>query len=238
MDDRHLISIVFAIIAIIVLMALCVTPGLVGDTINTQQEATTFETKDSQTEKETTEGVSEKDTQNESETQKETTSPTIDQRTFETIDLSKMNIAIDGGLSKLEAKAGQEVNVSIKIINNVKVNSIKITISLGKRLQASTDASGDPKVYFEFPAGPNNTGITSAVCNTNKNRILVNWVSFLDPIEEKDFTFVTFKVKVPDDAKNGEFLPITASITSDDIFDDDYNNIEYKLINGGIDVIG
>ena len=53
-----------------------------------------------------------------------------------------------------------------------------------------------------------------------------------------DATFATIKIKVADDAEIGDFLPITADINPNNVFDMDMNNIDFHQIDGGVDVIG
>ena len=72
--------------------------------------------------------------------------------------------------------------------------------------------------------------------DAENNKLLINWTT-PDGEAAGDTTFATFKVKVADDAEAGSFLPITATINPNNVFDFDMNNIDFNQIDGGIDVV-
>ena len=97
--------------------------------------------------------------------------------------------------------------------------------------------TGAPDVKFGIAAtDAEATVMSDSNYDAENNKLLINWTT-PDGEAAGDTTFATFKVKVADDAEAGSFLPITATINPNNVFDFDMNNIDFNQIDGGIDVV-
>ena len=147
-----------------------------------------------------------------------------------------LNIVIDGGTELNNAAAGSTVDVKIRLVNNVAISSLKITLYLDEKLSVYLDARGKPKVTFDIYDPEDPSVQKSTLYNEEANKLILNWVSAEDEVRG-DTVYATVKLIVAEDADPGSFLPITASINPNDVFDIDQNNIEFNRINGGIDIM-
>ena len=98
------------------------------------------------------------------------------------------------------------------------------------------DSSGKPEVTFDIYNDEDASAMTYATLYEDENKLLLNWLTAVDQVQG-DVVFATVKFKVADDAEEGAFLPITAEIDPDDVYDIDINNTEFNLIDGGVRVI-
>ena len=155
------------------------------------------------------------------------------------IESGKLNIVIDGGTEKTEVKAGEETEIKIKLVNNTTISSLKAKVFWPAELEL---ISAEYDIY--------NSKDNSAMVNepipddkedpdwsTVKEHYVFNWLTAFREVTG-DTTYVTLKFKVKDDAKAGDFLAITAEIDPENVFNKDGDNIDFKLINGGIYVLG
>ena len=152
-------------------------------------------------------------------------------RVYEETDSEVLNIVIDGGTGKYEAKAGETVDVKVQLVGNTGISSLKAVISWPEEL---TLVSAVYDIYDETD--------TSAMINEPegewsevKGKFVFNWLSAAKTLEG-DMTFVTLTFSVPEDAENGIFLPVTAVIKPYNVFAGLNTEVAYKLINGGVDV--
>ena len=175
------------------------------------------------------------DTQPE-DTQPEDTQPEepAETRELETVEEGKLNIVIDGGVERKEAKAGDEVEVKIQLKNNTKIASILTKLTWNEKLSL---VSSKVDINDLVPAGGSSNAlvVTKEEDPTTCN---INWAYNNGQITEAECTYATLVFKVADNAAAGEFLEINAEIDPDNVFDEDMENVDFKLINGGIDVIG
>ncbi|MBO4423318.1 MAG: hypothetical protein J5879_07750 [Clostridia bacterium] len=155
-------------------------------------------------------------------------------RELETIEEGKLNIVIDGGVERKEAKAGDEVEVKIQLKNNTKIASILTKLTWNEKLSL---VSSKVDINDLVPAGGSSNAlvVTKEEDPTTCN---INWAYNNGQITEAECTYATLVFKVADNAAAGEFLEINAEIDPDNVFDEDMENVDFKLINGGIDVIG
>ena len=147
----------------------------------------------------------------------------------------KLNIVI-GELEEIEALPGAEVDVKIQFKNNVTISSAKILLTYDSKLSVVKNSSGNPEVTFDIYNDEDASAMTYATLYEDENKLLLNWLTAVDQVQG-DVVFATVKFKVADDAEEGAFLPITAEIDPDDVYDIDINNTEFNLIDGGIRVI-
>ena len=146
----------------------------------------------------------------------------------------KLNIVI-GELEEVEALPGDEVEVKIQFKNNVTISSAKILLTYDSKLSVVTE-NGEPKVMFDIYKEDDDSAMKCATLNADKNQLLLNWLTAVDEVKG-DTVFATVTFKVAEDAEVGTFLPITADVDPDDVYDIDVNNTEFNLIDGGIKVI-
>ncbi len=148
----------------------------------------------------------------------------------------KLNIIIDGGTSNIEANPGDEIQVKIVLKNNPGISSLKAVLKYDKKLSVVTDSKGKAKVTFDIYDPDDYSAMKSTVLNAENRKLIVNWLSGNDEVKG-DITYATITFKVAEDVEPGRFLPITAEIIPSDVFDSNQNNVEFNLINGGIDII-
>ena len=148
-----------------------------------------------------------------------------------------LNIVIDGGTSPVEAYAGTEVAVCIRLVNNKAISSLKLSVSYDEKLSVTKSSSGRARITFDIRDPEDSSVFTQADVHEDERTIDLNWVSGTSEVTG-DCIFATIKFKVSKEAENGEFLPVTvAAINPNDVFDIDFNNIPFNVINGGVDVV-
>ena len=168
------------------------------------------------------------------------------ERQFGELDPDKLNIVIDGGLGRYEAKAGEEVDVKIELKGVTTLSSIKVTLTYDEKLSVAKKGNGKEKVDFSgmVVQYPDDATVMSANNNyPDDHKLILNWQALDDEINA-DSVFATITFIVAEDAEAGEFLPITAEVNANDVFNydhdnnDDMVNVEFHVIDGGVDVIG
>lgn len=147
-----------------------------------------------------------------------------------------LNIVIDGGTALNEASAGTTAKVQIRLINNTAISSLKMTLTFDKSLTVQTNASNKPKVTYNIVDPEDSSVQKSSVYNQETNILILNWLSAESEVKG-DTVYATVTVDISADVAAGSFLPITAQINPNDVFDIDQKNIEFNLINGGIDIV-
>lgn len=163
------------------------------------------------------------------------------------VSADKLNIIIDGGLSNNKACPGDEIDVKIKLANLETISSLKMALSFDEDLSVVTD-NGKPAVTFDIcDHNPSvRTSIKEATLNAEDGKLILNWMALGDEViynndyaAGEEVVFATVRLKISADAKSGEYLPITAQINGEDVFKGNVNfeNIDFKLINGYVDVI-
>ena len=154
---------------------------------------------------------------------------------FESVEAGKLNIVIDGGTERKEVKAGDEIEIKVNLVNNTAISSLKARISWPEALQLVNaeyniyNKDDSTELAIEPDAGADGKPDWGSVTD----HFAFNWISAFGEFKG-DVTYVTLTFKVKADAKAGEFLPITAEIDPENVFDKDANDIPFKLINGGV----
>lgn len=152
------------------------------------------------------------------------------------IEDGKLNIVINNA----EAKPGDEVELKIELVNNTGISSLKAVLSLDPKLTAvyETNSEGDDVAKTDFViADENDTSVMkSSTYDRSQNVITLNWLTALDEVKG-DTVYATVRLKVADDAAEGDVLSVAAEINPNDVFDYDQKNIDFNLINGNITVI-
>ena len=167
-----------------------------------------------------------------------TSLPLLAQASDNAIESGKLNIVIDGGTERKEAKAGDETEIQIKLVNNTAISSLKAKVFWPAELelisaQYDIKKPGDTSVMVNEPIPD---GSEEPDWSTVKDHYVFNWVYMTKEVKG-DTTFVTLKFKVKEDAKAGEFLAVTAEIDPENVFDKNLDNVDFKLINGGVYVL-
>ena len=146
----------------------------------------------------------------------------------------KMKIIIEGGQHEIKAAPGETVEVKIQLKDVKPVVSLKILLNIDEKLSVvmkKDESTGEdvPDVTFET------VDICPSIYYNEENRTLIlNWLDESYKMED-DTVFATVRFKVAKDAKSG-YLPITAYIDPEDVFDKKTNNIDFELITGGIEI--
>ena len=152
------------------------------------------------------------------------------------IEDGKLNIVINNA----EAKPGDEVELKIELVNNTGISSLKAVLSLDPKLTAvyETNSEGDDVAKTDFVIADENDAsvMKSSTYDRSQNVITLNWLTALDEVKG-DTVYATVRLKVADDAAEGDVLSVTAEINPNDVFDYDQKNIDFNLINGNITVI-
>ncbi len=158
-------------------------------------------------------------------------------RTFEEPVAGKLNIVVDGGTELKEAPAGKQVAVSIKLVNNTTISSLKLKLFYDEKLSVVKGGGDRPKITFDIRDPEDTSAMISSSVNEEERSIKLNWVSGEDQVVG-DCTYATVTFLVAADAEVGSFLPITVGpINPNDVFDINQTNIEFNVIEGGVDVI-
>lgn len=149
------------------------------------------------------------------------------------LDPDKLNIVIDGGLDKKYAAAGEYVEVKISLSGNKGICSLLANVSWSEKLelQSAKYECLDENSEASMASYPAN----GADWNTVGNSFIFNWVSAKSEYKE-DGAVITLVFKVGSNVIKDEFLFVNAEIDGDNLFDTDYNNVEFNLINGGVTV--
>ena len=153
------------------------------------------------------------------------------ERGFETIGGNVLNIVIDGGTEINKVKAGDTVDVKVELVGNTGISSLKAVISWPEELTLTN------AVYDIYDETDNSAMINEPEGEWSevKGSFAFNWLSATKTLIG-DMTFVTLTFSVSKDAENGIFLPVTADIKPYNVFAGLNTEVEYKLINGGVDV--
>ena len=154
---------------------------------------------------------------------------------FDSVEAGKLNIVIDGGTERKEVNAGDEIEIKINLVNNTAISSLKAKVSWPEALEL---ISAEYNIYnkedsTELAIEPDMGLDLKPDWSSVKGHFAFNWLSAFGEYKG-DVTYVTLKFKVSPDAKDGEFLAITAEIDPENVFDKDANDIPFKLINGGV----
>ena len=153
-----------------------------------------------------------------------------------------LNIVIGGGVEKVEAKAGEEVDVKIELKGVTTLSSLKITLTYDEHLSVALKGNGKEKVSFEMQVQyPEDATVMSAANNyPDDHKLILNWQALDDEINA-DSVFATITFVVAEDAEG--FLPITGQVNANDVFnydhenDDDMVNVDFNLIDGGVETV-
>lgn len=150
-------------------------------------------------------------------------------------DNEKLKIVIDGSDAEITALPGDITKIAVRLVNNVTVSSIKISLTFDENLTVAEE-NGDPKVLFPIKEDEeNSTDLCKAVFDEKNGCLVLNWMRG-DGEKTGDCVFAEVYVQVSGQAQPDDFMQVTAYINPNDIFDKNYNNIEYELISGGVKV--
>lgn len=128
-------------------------------------------------------------------------------------------------VSSVKALAGSEVSVDVVIMNNPGIVSARLKISYD--LEALELVARDAGEAFSA---------NMAYSQLYKNPFIANWIDSIHPDNTANGTFVTLTFKVKDDAEAGSY-PITISYDSSDVYDSNFSDVYFYIINGGVEVV-
>ncbi len=151
------------------------------------------------------------------------------------LDETVLNIVIDGGAEKINAVPGEEVDITIKFVNNSTISSAKLILTYDPRLSVVLDEYEEPCATIEIGDELDQTTQKAITYRTDDDILILNWLTARGEVTG-DTVYATVRFKIADNAEDNEFLPIIAMINPDDIFDINGDNIDYNLVNGGVEV--
>lgn len=157
--------------------------------------------------------------------------PKTKDRELETVTDGILNIVIDGGTSIKEAQPGEEVDVKVELINNPGISSLKAIISWPEKL---TLVKAEYNIYNEEDKSAMIYLPEDEDWSAVSGSFPFNWLSASNTVTG-DVTFVTLTFRVSEDAEDGEFLPVEALIRPYNVFSGLNTEVEFTLINGGVD---
>lgn len=120
------------------------------------------------------------------------------------------------------ANPGKTVTVKIKIQNNPGIVSIKQLISYDTNVIELISVSDG--IFTNTIYGP-----------LNKTPFVINWIDTLSPDNNSNGTFATLIFRVKDNAPVGTYS-ITTTYDAEDIFNYNFENIAFSIVNGSITV--
>lgn len=127
-------------------------------------------------------------------------------------------------LPRVQAEAGKTVELPITITNNPGVISVKVELSYNTSLLTLENAKGG--VFQGVSFGP----LTNPV-------FTVNWIDSLHGNNTTNGSLAVLTFRVNETAKAGE-IPVTLYANPVEIFDNDFINQPFRLVNGAVEVQG
>lgn len=126
-------------------------------------------------------------------------------------------------VSHVGGNAGGTVNVTVSTVNNPGIVSFKLLIYY------NTDALE----LISFKRGEFSGLATNNVSNTP---FILNWVDAISPDNTTDGNIATLTFKIKDNAALGEH-PITVMYNADDVYNSVWDNVDFDVHNGAIEVL-
>lgn len=120
---------------------------------------------------------------------------------------------------------GSNVDVAISLQNNPGFVSAKIAIEYD-----------DSALELVQRKAGNDFRTMSFSKTLDEIPYIANWVDAINPNNESNDVFVTLTFKIKDDAQEGEY-PITVSYNPEDVYNSDWENVEFDVVNGCVKVV-
>ncbi len=121
-----------------------------------------------------------------------------------------------------KADNGETVEVTVSVANNPGIVSLKVQVGYDSDALELTGIAGQD--YADVSFGP-----------LTNNPIAVNWLDSLNPNNTTDGVVAVLTFTVLDTAVYEE-TPITLTYNPNDVFDYDYNNVSFSVVNGSVTV--
>ena len=148
----------------------------------------------------------------------------------------KLQIVTD----KVEAEAGAEVKVNIKLVNNTEISSLKMNLSCGdleyvgsRFIIKATEYTGNQADYTVDDC----TVMKANNYNEDDKVLILNWAA-LDGVAQNDVTFAVVTFKVPETAAKGTKYELNAEIDPENVYDRNSKNVDFEYVPGSITVPG
>ena len=119
--------------------------------------------------------------------------------------------------------AGETVDVKISFKNNPGITSAKLLVSFSDALTLEGISYGLSSGQTMQP-------------ETLNSPVIINWINGNTDFNTKDFLFATLTFEIAEDAEIG-INDITVVYDPEDIYNIDFENIDFAVIDGGIEVI-
>ncbi len=124
-----------------------------------------------------------------------------------------------------KALAGSEVSVDIVIKNNPGIASTKLKVAYDADALELVTAKAQGAYASNVGFGP-----------TSRNPFTVNWVDTRNDNYTDNGVFATLTFKVKDDVEAGSY-PITISYAPDDVYNINFDNVYFDIVNGNVYVV-
>ena len=125
-------------------------------------------------------------------------------------------------VSNEKANAGDTVKITVSTKNNSGIISMKLHIKYDKTALQLVEA--EKGKFDSVVFGPK-----------DNNPFIANWIEPLKPNNKKDGVVTTLTFKVLDTAPEGK-SEISVSYDPDDVFDSKFNNVEFAVENGYVNI--
>ncbi|MGN1320588.1 MAG: cohesin domain-containing protein, partial [Acutalibacteraceae bacterium] len=134
--------------------------------------------------------------------------------------------AADSGefvVSTAEAHRGETVDVTVSINNNPGIVSAKVKVAYDSNV-------------LEFDSKQDGVFAGVAYSPDTANPFIINWIDTIHGLNTTNGTLVTLTFKVKDAAAFGQ-SPITLSFDPDDVYDLNFDNVDFTTVDGYVDVV-
>ena len=132
-------------------------------------------------------------------------------------------------IGSVEAEAGADAVVEIKLTNNTGINSIKMSLNYGDLTFK--------KATFPIYDSDDEGMMRSSNNKADQKLVILNWIS-ADNSVEGDATYAKVTFTVPEGAANGTVYALTATIDPEDVFVGTDTNVAFEVVDGQVKVPG
>ena len=127
-------------------------------------------------------------------------------------------------VATVKGRAGKSVDVIVTLENNPGITGAILTINYNENFTLSNVQSGEALSSLTF----------ADLAVPYLNPIRLSWDGLTD--DTTNGVLVTLTFSIPDGTEVGDY-PVTITYNSDDIYDEDFNDVPIKVVNGKISII-
>lgn len=127
-------------------------------------------------------------------------------------------------VAAVKGRAGKSVDVIVSLENNPGITGAILTINYNENFTLTNVQSGEALSSLTF----------ADLAVPYLNPIRLSWDGLTD--DTTNGVLVTLTFSIPDGTEVGDY-PVTISYSSDDIYDENFNDVPIKVVNGKINII-